>query len=209
MGAYLCTDFIRQAKQEILSTAMQAVASGLMAATSGNFSVFDSSQSCIIITPSGYPYDQMTPEDLVVIDLAGHVLDGFRKPSSEWKMHAEIYRAVPSVSAIVHTHSPYATAFAALRREIPCCLIEAQLFLGGRIEVAAYASQGTADVGRSCIPILTRKPVCLLANHGVVTTGADLAQAYTNALYVEDSAKICQLAMSIGEPVEIEETHHG
>lgn len=209
MKNYSCTDAIRLAKQEILHIAKEAFASGLMAATSGNLSIYNPEQHCIILTPSGYPYNQMTEEDLVVIDLDGQVLDGFRRPSSEWRMHSEIYRAVPECHAIVHTHSPYATAFAVLRQPIPCTLVEMQLFLGGSIEVADYASQGSAAVGTNCIPILSRKPVCLLANHGVVATGSSLSLAYTNSLYTEDSARITLLARSIGTPIEIEEQHHG
>lgn len=209
MNGYACTDAIRLAKQEVLHTAKDAFSSGLMAGTSGNLSIYNPEQHCIILTPSGYPYDQMTEEDLVVIDLDGKVLDGFRRPSSEWRMHSEIYRAVPACHAIVHTHSPYATAFAVLRQPIPCTLVEMQLFLGGSIEVADYAVQGSAEVGTNCIPILSRKPVCLLANHGVVTTGRTLSEAYTNCLYTEDSARITLLARSIGTPVEIEEQHHG
>lgn len=209
MGEYTETELIKQAKRDVLDTAKQAFACGLMAGTSGNLSVLDPEQGCMVITPSGYPYDKMTEADLVVTDLDGNVLEGFRRPSSEWRMHAEIYRAVPSRRAIVHTHSPYATAFAVLRQSIPCVLVEMQLFLGGRIEVADYASQGSAEVGINCVPIIKRKPVCLMANHGVVTTGETLAQAYTNSLYVEDSAKIYHMARTIGAPVEIEEQHNG
>ncbi|MGN1014527.1 MAG: class II aldolase/adducin family protein [Butyricicoccus sp.] len=206
---YTRTAEIERAKTEVLQTAKQAFASGLMAGTSGNLSIFDPEQRCIVITPSGYPYDRMTEDDLVVIALDGTVLDGFRRPSSEWRMHAELYRALPDRRAIVHTHSPYATAFAALRQTIPCILVEMQLFLGGAIETAPYAEQGSAEVGTNCIPILSRKPVCLLANHGVVVTGETLAQTYTNSLYVEDSARIYHLARTIGTPAEIEEHHHG
>ena len=85
--------------------------------------------------------------------------------------------------------------------EIPCVLVEMLLFLGGSIEVAAYAAQGSAAVGTNCLPILCRKPACLLANHGVVTTGTTLEQAYSNSIYVEDSAKIVRLAMSTGSPI--------
>ncbi len=150
------------------------------------------------ITPSGMDYSVMTPEDIVVMQLDGTVVHGAHKPSSEWKMHAELYRALPDIRAAVHTHSPNATAYAVLRKEIPCVLVEMQLFLKGSIEVADYAPQGSAAVGTNCLPILRRKPACLLANHGVVTTGATLDEAYTNSVYVEDSAKIVRLAMSTG-----------
>ena len=172
-------------REEIVNTAQKAYREGMMAATSGNLSCYDAASGCIAITPSGMDYTM----------LSGH------KPSSEWKMHAEIYRHLPQYRAIVHTHSPNATAYAVLRREIPCVLVEMLLFLGGSIEVADYAAQGSAAVGTHCLPILSRKPAALLANHGVVTAADSLAQAYTNAVYVEDSAKIVRLAMSTGCPI--------
>ncbi|MCD8356897.1 MAG: class II aldolase/adducin family protein [Clostridia bacterium] len=194
------SDFIPM-REEIVMTAQRAYQEGLMAATSGNLSCFDEKSGYIAITPSGMDYSIMKPDDIVIIDLDGNVIDGIHKPSSEWKMHAEIYRHLPQHHAIVHTHSPSATAYAVLRREIPCVLVEMLLFLGGSIEVAEYAAQGSAAVGTNCLPILSRKPACLLANHGVVTVGDTLAQAYTNSVYVEDSAKIVQLAMSTGCPI--------
>lgn len=188
-------------REEIVATAQRAYREGFMAATSGNFSCLDKTGQYMAITPSGMAYSVMTPEDIVILDLNGNVIDGQHKPSSEWKMHAEIYRHLPQYRAIVHTHSPNATAYAVLRREIPCVLVEMLLFLGGSIEVADYAPQGSAAVGTNCLPILRRKPACLLANHGVVTAGETLAQAYTNSIYVEDSAKIVRLAMSTGCPI--------
>lgn len=188
-------------REEIVSTARRAYREGLMAATSGNLSCFDQKSGYMVITPSGMDYSIMTPEDIVILDLDGNIIDGTHKPSSEWKMHAEIYRHLPQYHAIVHTHSPNATAYAVLRKEIPCVLVEMLLFLGGSIEVAAYAAQGSSAVGTNCLPILSRKPACLLANHGVVAVGNTLAQAYTNSVYVEDSAKIVRLAMSAGCPI--------
>lgn len=185
-------------REQVVSTAQRAYRTGLMAGTSGNLSVYDPQRQCMCITPSGMDYAVMTPQDIVILQLDGTVLDGAHKPSSEWRMHAELYRGLPDIRAVVHTHAPNATAFAVLRREIPCVLVEMLLFLRGSIEVADYAAQGSAAVGANCLPILRRKPACLLANHGVVTTGATLDEAYTNSIYVEDSAKIVRLAMSTG-----------
>lgn len=185
-------------REKIVTIARRAYASELMAGTSGNLSQFEPVSGYMAITPSGLDYTIMTPEDIVIMTLDGTVIDGIRKPSSEWKMHAEIYRHLPEIRAIVHTHSPNATAYAVLRREIPCVLVEMLLFLKGSIEVADYAAQGSTAVGTNCLPILSRKPACLLANHGVVTIGATLEQAYTNSIYVEDAANIVRLAMSTG-----------
>lgn len=185
-------------REKIVTIARRAYASELMAGTSGNLSQFEPVSGYMAITPSGLDYTIMTPEDIVIMTLDGTVIDGIRKPSSEWKMHAEIYRHLPEIRAIVHTHSPNATAYAVLRREIPCVLVEMLLFLKGSIEVADYAAQGSTAVGTNCLPILSRKPACLLANHGVVTIGETLEQAYTNSIYVEDAANIVRLAMSTG-----------
>lgn len=187
-------------REQLVSTARCACRAGLMAGTSGNLSIYHAESGCMAITPSGMAYADMTPEDIVLMRLDGTVLDG-GKPSSEWKLHAVLYRELPAVRAVVHTHAPNATAFAVLRRDIPCALVEMLLFLGGNVEVAPYAAQGSAAVGTNCLPILRRKPACLLANHGVVTTGATLEQAYTNSIYVEDAANIVRLAMSTGLPI--------
>lgn len=188
-------------REEIVTTAQRAYHEGFMAATSGNFSCLDETGQYMAITPSGMPYSMMTPEDIVILDLHGNIIKGQHKPSSEWKMHVEIYRHLPQYRAIVHTHSPNATAYAVLRKEIPCVLVEMLLFLGGSIEVATYAPQGSTAVGTNCLSILCRKPACLLANHGVVTAGKTLKEAYTNSIYVEDAAKIVRLAMSTGCPI--------
>jgi ribulose-5-phosphate 4-epimerase/fuculose-1-phosphate aldolase len=120
-------------------------------------------------------------------------------------MHVEIYKALPHIKAIVHTHSPYATSFAVAHKEIPVVLIEMIPFLKGSIEVSKYAKQGSPEVGKYAVPILQQKNSCLLANHGVVAVGETIEQAYINSVYVEDTAKIYQLALNVGEPVEIKE----
>lgn len=194
-------DLKLQYGNELLALAKQAYQEQLMTATSGNFSYYCRESDCMIITPSGIPYPTMTEADLVWMRLDGTILrETQHRPSSEWKMHRELYRNLPHVRAIVHTHSPNATAFAALRQEIPCVLVESLLFLGGTIEVAPYAKQGSPEVGTHALPILARKPVCLLANHGVVAVGATLQEAFAVSQYTEDTAKIVRMAMSTGLP---------
>ncbi len=188
-------------RAEIVATAQRACQSSLMAGTSGNLSVYDPQTGCMAITPSGMDYSLMTPSDIVLMKLDGTVIDGTRRPSSEWRMHSVLYRELPDVRAVVHTHAPNATAFAVLRREIPCVLVEMLLFLKGSIEVAEYAPQGSEAVGTNCLPILQRKPACLLASHGVVTVGDSLSQAYRSSIYAEDAAHIVRLAMSTGQPI--------
>ena len=134
----------------------------------------------------------------------GTVLEGGLQPSSEWRMHAAIYEKKPGVSAVFHTHSPYATAFAVNRQTIPAVLIEAFAFLGGDIRCADYATPGTREVGLNALPALEGRMGCTLANHGVLAVGKDLQQAYLNAEYVEDVARIYSLARAVGTPVPLE-----
>src|SRR5699024_7334596 len=116
-------------KQEVLRIAKKAYIEGLMAGTSGNMSVYCRETGIMAITPSSYDYSIMEEKDIVLVDLEGNVVEGWLPPSSEWRMHAEIYRHVERINAVVHTHSPYATSFAVLQKEIPVVLIEMPLFL--------------------------------------------------------------------------------
>lgn len=195
---------LTELKKQVLETAKKAYKEGLMAGTSGNMSAYLREAGLMAITPSSYDYTIMEEKDIVVTDLEGNVIEGWLRPSSEWRLHAEIYRALGHVDAVVHTHSPYATSFAVLRKEIPTILIEMIPFLKGSIEVSGYAEQGTAQVGLNAVPILKRKNACLMANHGVVAVGSDLSQAYISSVYAEDAAKIYHMALSVGTPVVLE-----
>lgn len=196
---------LASAKRQVLETAKKAYKEGLMAGTSGNMSVYLREYGLMAITPSSYDYSIMEEKDIVVTDLQGNVAEGWLKPSSEWRLHAEIYINLSHVNAVVHTHSPYATSFAVVRKEIPVILIEMEPFIKGSIEVSPYALQGSAQVGLNAVPILRRKNACLMANHGVVAVGETIAQAYINSVYTEDAAKIYHMALSVGEPVVISE----
>lgn len=190
-------------KQAVVDTARKAYEEKLMAGTSGNMSAYCPEEKLMVITPSSYDYSIMEEKDIVVIDFEGNVVEGCHRPSSEWKMHAEIYRHLPRVRAVVHTHSPYATCFAVNHQEIPVILIEMIPFLKGKLEVSRYAEQGSAEVGLNAVPILERKNACLMANHGVVAVGGTMEEAYINSVYVEDTAKIYHMALSAGQPVVI------
>lgn len=196
-------------KKEVAAIAKKAYAGKLMAGTSGNMSIYCPKERHVIITPSGYDYEIMEEKDIVVIDLEGNVIEGIHEPSSEWRMHTEIYRKLTAVHAIVHTHSPYATSFAVLHQEIPLILIEMIPFLKGSVEVSPYAVQGSAEVGKNAVPILERKNVCLMANHGALAVGANLSEAYINSVYLEDAARIYHMARCVGTPVLLEEPEKG
>ena len=190
-------------QSQLVQTAQRAYREKMFAATSGNLSVFDRESGKIYITPGSFPYEEMTPEDIMVIDLDGNILEGKHSPSSEWRMHAAIYRADKRVNAIVHTHSPYATAFAINHMRIPAVLYEMVFFLGGDIPVAEGAIPGTPEVGENCVPVLKERNGCLMANHGALAVGDTLDRAYTRAVYIEDAAKAYSIALTHGKTYEI------
>ena len=190
-------------QSQLVQTAQRAYREKMFAATSGNLSVFDRVSGKIYITPGSFPYEEMTPEDIMAIDLDGNILEGKHSPSSEWRMHAAIYRADKRVNAIVHTHSPYATAFAINHMRIPAVLYEMVFFLGGDIPVAEGAIPGTPEVGENCVPVLKERNGCLMANHGALAVGDTLDRAYTRAVYIEDAAKAYSISLTHGKTYEI------
>lgn len=188
-------------KKDITEMALRCYNEKLFAGTSGNLSVYDSETGEMYITPSSYPYEKMTPDDIVVINLNGDVVEAPHKPSSEWRMHAVIYRDMPEIRTLIHTHSQYATAFAVNHMPIPVILIEMVPFLGGEVPLAEFAVPGTERVGKNAEKVLIDRNACLMANHGVLATGQTLEQAHTRAIYVEDAAKIYAIAKANGETV--------
>lgn len=194
-----------ETKALLLQVTKQAYADKMFAATSGNLSIYDRETGRMYITPGSYPYEIMTVDDVMVIDLDGNILDGPHKPSSEWRMHAAVYRAKTDVNAVVHTHSPFATAFAINNMEIPPILYELIYFLGGNIRVAEGAIPGTPEVGENCVKVMENRNGCLMGNHGALAVGADLPTAYTRAVYIEDAAKAYSIALGHG-PVKVLES---
>lgn len=184
---------------------LSAFREGLFSGTSGNLSCRVSGKDQMFITPSGLRYETMRAEDIMHVDFDGRILSGMHVPSSEWRMHAVIYERFPEVNAVFHTHSPYATAFATLRRSIPCILVEAELFLGGEIPCAAFAMPGTRAVGENAAAVLPGKGGCILGSHGVLAVGNDIQEAHLRAEYIEEAAKIYALASAMGTPFTIGE----
>lgn len=190
-------------RQEIVDKSLEAFREGLFSGTSGNMSCRIAPDE-MLITPTSVRYDVLRARDIVRMKLDGTVLEGKLQPSSEWRMHAAVYEAYSEVNAVFHTHSPYATAFAVVRRSIPTVLIESRIFLGGDVRCAEYAAPGTKEVGENAVPALKDRGGCTLANHGVLAVGKDLAQAYLRAEYIEDVAKIYTYSKAIGTPVTLD-----
>jgi L-fuculose-phosphate aldolase len=189
------------ARKALLKCVLRLCQKGLVQFNSGNVSVRVSEEH-LVITPTGISYDDMSEEDLVVIDLNGSLVEGRHKPSSETPMHATVYKNIHDVKAVAHTHSPYALAFATVGKSIPVISTEG-LAVRGPIPVADYACPGTAAQGWAAIKAMKGPPPVmgtLLKNHGVLVTGANLSHAYSIACRIEMAAKVFFLALQIGEP---------
>lgn len=193
---------LQRLREEIVRVSLQAYNSGLFVGTSGNLSAYLREEDEMLITPTCARYETMAPEDVVRMKPDGTILEGSLQPSSEWRMHAAIFRRRPEACAVFHTHSPYATAFATLRRGVPCILIEMAPFLGGDIPCARFAQPGTDELGDSAADAMgDARNGCLLGSHGVLTVGADIGEAFIRAEYAEEAARIYHLALQAGEPV--------
>jgi L-fuculose-phosphate aldolase len=170
----------------IVAVAQAIDKAGFCPSKSGNVSA--RTESGFLITPSGLPYAQTTPADLIELSLDGTVLSGSRKPSSEWPFHVAIYRARPEAQAIVHTHSPRATALSSTRRGIPAFHYMIALCGGADVRCAEYATFGTPELAENAVQALEGRKAVLLANHGVIALGASLAGAHQIVAEVENLA---------------------
>jgi L-ribulose-5-phosphate 4-epimerase len=173
---------------------------GLVAWTGGNVSIRDPDSGLVAIKPSGVRYGDLTPENMVVLDLDGTVVDGDLKPSSDTASHLYIYRHRTDVNGIVHTHSRYATAFAAVGRSIPVYLTAQADEFGGEIPCVGFALIGDEAIGAQVVEGIGRSPAVLLRNHGVFTVGSSAAAAVKTAVMVEDIAAPVWLALQLGTP---------
>ncbi|MFL7813653.1 MAG: class II aldolase/adducin family protein [Anaerolineales bacterium] len=191
-------------KQEVFQTTMDLVAIDLIRMSSGNISS-RLPDGNIAITPSGVLYARLQPEDIVIMDLESQVLEGEFKPSSEWQLHTEIYKALPDVNAVVHVHSRYAIAMGAVGLEIPVCNIEIWE-MGGPIPVAPFQIPGTQEVGLGAAKLFQDRPTLrslLLQNHGMVAIGKDLLEAYQNAYKTEIGVEIYHHALVTSREVRV------
>lgn len=186
-------------RKKIVEAGKKLYKLGLVAGTSGNISMKENDDS-FYISPSSIAYEKIKEEDIVRLHRDGSLYDNGQRPSSEWKMHLEIYKAYPNYKAIVHTHSTIATSFAVSRVDIPLILIEMEPFLGGDVKVAPFKKAGSLELAKEIIPYLENRKACLMANHGVVACGDDLESAFLSAEYVEDAAKIYFNSILIGNP---------
>lgn len=199
---------IREIREELVDTARQMMADGLVTLTAGNLSVRVPGEDAMAITPTSRPYGSMKPEDVPILGLDGRVIEGDLRPSSETPMHLIVYRQRPDVNAVVHTHSPYALAFAVAHQPIPLVSLEGLAARSMEVLVAEYGEPGTEEIGRRALEALNRQPgslAVLLANHGLLAVGRSLSEAYSVASGLETEALVYHLALSLGNPVRITE----
>jgi ribulose-5-phosphate 4-epimerase/fuculose-1-phosphate aldolase len=195
-------------RRSVVDTARRLPTDGLTVVSGGNVSARDPGTGLIAITPTAMVYATMTDADIVLVDAAGDVVDGPHPPSSEMRLHLELMGRFDEPGlGIVHTHSPYATAFSVARRGIPLVCNEGLNLGSPWIEVTSFAPPGTPELGRAVLEVLDDRPdarAILIANHGAVTIAPTISAAYDLALQLEWSARIYHLAIQIGQPRELD-----
>jgi L-fuculose-phosphate aldolase len=178
-------------REQVVQVGMEALARGIVHGTAGNMSIRDPESGLIAISPSGIPYPDVTPADIVIVNDAGDIVDGRRKPSSETPLHTMVMRARPDVRAIVHTHSHYSTVVSCIRPYLPPILTEVCLVVGARVPVTRYGLTGTPDFGESVIEVLEPDSrAIILKNHGLICFGDSFAAALGIAEVVEEGARV-------------------
>lgn len=196
---------VAELRQTVCDLHAELVRYGLVVWTAGNVSGRVPGQDLFAIKPSGVSYDDLTPESIVVCDLDGRVVDGDLAPSSDTAAHAYVYRHRPDVGGVVHTHSTYATAWAARGEPIPCVLTGMADEFGGEIPIGPFAIIGDDSIGRGIVSTLEgrRSPAVLMRNHGVFTIGKDARAAVKAAVMCEDVARTVHIARAGGELIPI------
>jgi L-ribulose-5-phosphate 4-epimerase len=190
--------------REIVYKANMALpAYGLVTWTSGNVSGRDPESNLVVIKPSGVLFDELSPENMVIVDLENQVIEGDLGPSSDTASHIYLYRHRPELMGITHTHSNYATAFAAVGKPIPAVLTAIADEFGGPIPCAGYARIGGRQIGEEILHTIGNSPAILMKNHGVFTVGKSVQAALKAAVMVEDVARTVWLAMQLGTPEEL------
>ncbi|OXT02772.1 class II aldolase [Notoacmeibacter marinus] len=189
-------------RRDIIDACLEMNACGLNQGTSGNISIRHEDR--MLISPSATPYAKMKPEMIASMDLSGemkHEWDGPLKPSTEWRIHWQLLKDRPDMSAIVHAHPTYCTALAILREPIPACHYMIAAFGGMDVRCAGYHTFGSPELAKMTVDAMDQRTACLLANHGMVAGGMGIEQAIWRAVELETIARQYYLARRMGEPV--------
>ena len=187
-------------KQEVLNAALKLDRYGLIALSGGNVSCrMDSGE--VLVTPSGMIYDDMVPEDILVVDFDGNIIEGERKASVDTEALLYIYKNMPQVNAVIHTHQPYATGLGLVMDELPCNLSTMANATEGPVAVAEYGDPGSLSMGVEAVKAIGDRLAVVLKHHGVIAVGRDLRQALFSCVYLEEAAKTVSVALSTGMPM--------
>lgn len=198
-------DVVTRVRREVALLHAELPRNGLVVWTAGNVSARVPGQERLVIKPSGVGYDELTPENMVVCDLEGRLVEGEHAPSSDTAAHAYVYKHMPEVNGVVHTHSTYATAWAARGEAIPCVLTMMADEFGGEIPVGPFALIGDDSIGQGIVSTLRghRSKAVLMQNHGPFTVGASAEAAVKTAVLAEEVARTVHVARQLGEPLPI------
>ena len=191
---------LQKLKVELVELHRELPKHNLVVWTGGNVSARDPKTGLVVIKASGIRYEEMRTQHMVVVDIDGNIVEGEYKPSSDLYSHLYIYKHRPDVNGVVHTHSVYATAFAAVNKPIPVVLTAIADEFGGPIPCGGFALIGDDAIGKVVINSIGKSPAVLLKNHGVFTIGKNAMSAVKAAVMTEDNAKTVWLAMQIGKP---------
>jgi len=196
--------YVEDAPEAVLAAAKDMLRKGLVEGTAGNISARQQ-DGTIVITPSSVDYADMQLDDLVVIDIDGETLSSKegRSPSSEKLLHLASYKAFDDIGSVIHSHPVHATMFAVTHQDIPACIDEFSIFVGGEVRCTGYAASGTTDVGEEAVKALEGRGAALIANHGMVAVGPHPAAALHITALVERSAHIVWGARALGSPIPL------
>ncbi len=192
-------------RRQVSDLHQELVRYDLVVWTAGNVSARVPGEDLLVIKPSGVSYDELAPENMILCDLDGNVVEGDHSPSSDTAAHAYVYRHMPEVGAVVHTHSTYACAWAARGEAVPCVLTAMADEFGAEIPIGPFALIGDDSIGRGIVDTLTghRSPAVLMQSHGVFTIGKDAKAAVKAAVMCEDVARTVHISRQLGEPLPI------
>lgn len=195
---------LQKEREQVVEYCLKMINAGLTKGTGGNISIFNREEGLYAISPSGMDYYSMKPEDVVVMNLKDEVVEGTRRPSSEWGLHSIFYKNREDIDAVVHTHSTYCAVLATNREELPPSSYLVA-FAGPNVRCAPYASFGTPELADAAYEYMKDRKAVLLANHGLVAGGSTILKAFQVAEEIEFCAEVYVKAKSIGTPVLLSE----
>lgn len=196
---------LQKEREDVVKYCKMLITHGLTKGTGGNISIFNREKGLFAISPSGIDYFETEPEDVVVMDIEGNIVDGIRKPSSEHELHRIFYVNRRDINAVVHTHSVYSTVLAVLREELPASSYLVAFAGGPNVRCGEYVSFGTKELAEITLKAMEDRNAALMANHGLIAGGKDILNAFNIAEQIEGCAEVYVKARMIGKPVLLDD----